>query len=122
VRVWLTFFSRIICVWLAQAVTIALDGKHKDREAVSLLLAALYPDTIKPEQMAMGVTKLLISAEDLALDVPKVSCTNWLTVIIAPTYNFFSSAPRCSILAEDTLCVFAVCDRRPTCSASSWGD
>lgn len=60
-------------IFVKKAVTIALDGKHKDREAVSLLLAALYPDTIKPEQMAMGVTKLLISAEDLALDVPKAA-------------------------------------------------
>lgn len=51
----------------------ALDGKHKDREEVSVLLSLLYPDTIKLEQMAMGLTKLLVGAEDLALDVPEAS-------------------------------------------------
>jgi len=55
-----------------KAVTMAFDGKHKDREAVSVLLGQLYPATIKEDQMALGFTKLLASAEDLTLDVPEV--------------------------------------------------
>eukprot|EP00873_Tetraselmis_striata_P037263 jgi/Tetstr1/457527/TSEL_044107.t1 len=60
-------------IFVKKAITMALDGKHKDREEVSVLLSSLYPDTIKPEQMAMGLTKLLVGAEDLALDVPEAS-------------------------------------------------
>ena len=62
-------------LFVKKAVTMALDGKHKDREAVSLLLADLRPEVIKEEQMKMGFSKLLASAEDLALDVPEVGAT-----------------------------------------------
>ena len=59
-------------LFVKKAVTMALDGKHKDREAVSVLLAALCPEVVKEEQMKLGFTKLLAAAEDLALDVPQV--------------------------------------------------
>jgi len=58
-------------LFVKKAIALALDGKHKDRELVSSLIAQLYPDTIKSEQIAMGFTKLLSTAEDLSLDVPE---------------------------------------------------
>ncbi|GAB4818113.1 hypothetical protein N2152v2_005159 [Parachlorella kessleri] len=57
-------------IFVKHAVQLAMDRKDRERELVSTLLVSLTPDTISPDQMALGFTRLLAGADDLALDIP----------------------------------------------------
>lgn len=57
-------------IFVKHAVQLALDRKNRERELVSQLLPALCPSTLPGEQLALGFTRLLAAAEDLALDCP----------------------------------------------------
>ena len=46
-----------------QAVVLGMEGKARERELVSSLLAALCPACLAPQHTAGGFTRLLSSAE-----------------------------------------------------------
>ncbi|DBB15681.1 TPA: hypothetical protein ACH3X3_003889 [Trebouxia sp. C0006] len=57
-------------IFVKQAVQIGMDRKDRERELVSALLSNLYPTSISQEEMAKGLTRLLLFTEDLQLDNP----------------------------------------------------
>lgn len=57
-------------IFVKHAIQLALDRKDREREMVSVLLASLTPSVIAPDQMALGFTRILAGADDLALDIP----------------------------------------------------
>lgn len=53
-----------------RAVTIAMDRKDREKEAISTLLSNLYGQYISPPQMQKGFVSILEGLDDLILDVP----------------------------------------------------
>ena len=47
----------------AQAILLALDRKDREREMVSVLLAALHPNTLSEDAIAQGFTSLMLACE-----------------------------------------------------------
>ena len=47
-----------------------MDRHDREKEMAAVLLSSLYADVIEPEQVSKGFSKLLDSADDLALDIP----------------------------------------------------
>ena len=46
-----------------QAILLALDRKDREREMVSVLLAALHPSTLSEAAIAQGFTALMLACE-----------------------------------------------------------
>ncbi len=47
----------------AQAILLALDRKDREREMVSVMLAALHPSTLSEDAIAQGFTSLMLACE-----------------------------------------------------------
>ena len=47
-----------------------MDRRDRERELISSLLPQLTPGVASPDQAALGFTRLLAGADDLALDIP----------------------------------------------------
>lgn len=56
--------------FIKKLVSVAMDRHDKEKEMAAVLLSALYADTIDPPQVHKGFIKLLISADDLIVDIP----------------------------------------------------
>lgn len=56
--------------FIKKLVSVAMDRHDKEKEMAAVLLSALYADTIEPPQVHKGFIKLLISADDLIVDIP----------------------------------------------------
>ncbi|EIE18312.1 MA3-domain-containing protein [Coccomyxa subellipsoidea C-169] len=57
-------------IFVKQAILLALDRRDREREMVSVLLAALNPKTVSEDSIAQGFTDLMLACEDLELDLP----------------------------------------------------
>ncbi|XP_002964316.2 programmed cell death protein 4 [Selaginella moellendorffii] len=67
--------------FVKRLISMALDRHDREKEMASVLLSALYADVMEPDQLAKGFTKLLESADDLALDIP--DATDVLALFLA---------------------------------------
>lgn len=56
--------------FVKKLVTMSMDRGDREKEAAAVLLSALYPHHIDPEQLQRGFERLLESVDDLAIDVP----------------------------------------------------
>lgn len=56
--------------FIKKLVSIAMDRHDKEKEMAAVLLSSLYVDTIDPPQVHKGFIKLLMSADDLIVDIP----------------------------------------------------
>eukprot|EP00252_Welwitschia_mirabilis_P010638 TRINITY_DN2402_c0_g1_i3.p1 TRINITY_DN2402_c0_g1~~TRINITY_DN2402_c0_g1_i3.p1 ORF type:complete len:701 (+),score=193.55 TRINITY_DN2402_c0_g1_i3:294-2396(+) len=56
--------------FVKKLISMAMDRHDRDKEKAAVLLSSLYADVIEPEQVSKGFSKLLESADDLALDIP----------------------------------------------------
>lgn len=54
-------------------MSMAMDKHHPQKKMASVLIYALYNDSIEPEKLAKGYMKLLMSEYHLKLDVPYVT-------------------------------------------------
>mmetsp|Transcript_19931 Transcript_19931/g.60231 ORF Transcript_19931/g.60231 Transcript_19931/m.60231 type:complete len:760 (-) Transcript_19931:626-2905(-) len=57
-------------MFVKQLVMRAMERKSRECEAASVLLAALHPKLIDPQQASLGFTRLLAAADDASLDTP----------------------------------------------------
>lgn len=89
----------------AQAITLAMDRKDREREMVSALLPQLVPGAVSDDQAALGFRRLLAGLDDLALDIPgaarlmelflgerRVGVGGWGGACIAPGNNGAAAA------------------------------
>ncbi|ETV67624.1 hypothetical protein H257_16219 [Aphanomyces astaci] len=53
-----------------RAITMSMDKHEREREAVSRLLSELYLNGLTPVELAQGFRRVIVSADDLALDIP----------------------------------------------------
>ncbi len=58
-----------------------MDKHEKERESVSRALSELYLNGLTPLQIAQGLRRALVSADDLELDIP--SAINMLSIFAA---------------------------------------
>uniref|UniRef100_A0A0C9RVH6 TSA: Wollemia nobilis Ref_Wollemi_Transcript_10948_2779 transcribed RNA sequence n=1 Tax=Wollemia nobilis TaxID=56998 RepID=A0A0C9RVH6_9CONI len=56
--------------FVKKLISMAMDRHDREKEMAAVLLSSLYADVIEPEQVSKGFSKLLDSADDLALDIP----------------------------------------------------
>ncbi|KAH9310627.1 hypothetical protein KI387_025662 [Taxus chinensis] len=56
--------------FVKKLISMAMDRHDREKEMAAVLLSSLYADMIEPEQVSKGFSKLLDSADDLALDIP----------------------------------------------------
>jgi len=56
--------------FVKKLISMAMDRHDREKEMAAVLLSSLYADVIEPEQVSKGLSKLLESADDLALDIP----------------------------------------------------
>lgn len=56
--------------FIKKLVSVAMDRHDKEKEMAAVLLSSLYADTIDPSQVHKGFIKLLMSADDLVVDIP----------------------------------------------------
>ena len=56
--------------FVKKLVTMSMDRGDREKEAAAVLLSALYPHHVDPEQLHRGFERLLESVDDLAIDVP----------------------------------------------------
>lgn len=59
--------------FVKRAVTMSIDRKDREREAVSILLSSMYPSTLSSVQIGKGFERLFERAEDLELDAPNLA-------------------------------------------------
>ena len=71
-----------------------MDRRDREREMVSALLPALSPAVVAPEQATLGFTRLLASADDLALDTPEAA--HLLSLFLGGWRCRAGGAPRCT--------------------------
>ncbi|DBA01575.1 TPA: hypothetical protein N0F65_011546 [Lagenidium giganteum] len=64
-----------------RAITMAMDKNDKEREMVSRLASELYLNGLTPSQIAMGFRRVLLLAEDLAIDIPNAK--SMLSIFVA---------------------------------------
>ncbi|EQC41902.1 hypothetical protein SDRG_00757 [Saprolegnia diclina VS20] len=64
-----------------RAITMSMDKHEKERESVSRLLSELYLNGLSPLEISQGFRRVLIVADDLALDIP--SAINMLSIFAA---------------------------------------
>ncbi|KAF0693866.1 Aste57867_15208 [Aphanomyces stellatus] len=64
-----------------RAITMSMDKHEREREAVSRLLSELYLNGLTPTELAQGFRRVLVSADDLALDIP--SAVHMLSIFAA---------------------------------------
>ncbi|CAL5223519.1 g6048 [Coccomyxa viridis] len=57
-------------IFVKQAIMLALDRKDREREMVSVLLAELHPRVLSEHEIGEGFTAIMLSCEDLELDIP----------------------------------------------------
>ena len=67
--------------FVKRAITMSMDKHEKERESVSRLLSELYLNGLSPLEISQGFRRVLISADDLALDIP--SAINMLSIFAA---------------------------------------
>lgn len=61
-------------VFVKYIIAMSMDRKDRERELTSLLLSELCASgVIPPDQAGLGFTRLLVGADDLALDVPNAA-------------------------------------------------
>jgi hypothetical protein len=61
-------------VFVKHIITMSMDRKDRERELTSCLLSELCANgVIPPDQAGLGFTRLLVGADDLALDVPNAA-------------------------------------------------
>lgn len=56
--------------FIKKLVSVAMDRRDKEKEMAAVLLSSLYADIIDPQQVYKGFIRLLISADDLIVDIP----------------------------------------------------
>jgi hypothetical protein len=57
--------------FVKKLISMAMDRHDREKEMAAVLLSSLYADVIEPEQVSKGFSKLLDTADDLALDIPE---------------------------------------------------
>ncbi|KAG6543294.1 hypothetical protein Mapa_015208 [Marchantia paleacea] len=67
--------------FVKKLISMAMDKHDREKEMASVLISALYNDTIEPDQLAKGYLKLLESVDDLKLDIP--DATDILALFLA---------------------------------------
>ncbi|OQR94623.1 programmed cell death protein [Achlya hypogyna] len=67
--------------FVKRAITMSMDKHEKERESVSRLLSELYLNGLSPLEISQGFRRVLITADDLALDIP--SAINMLSIFAA---------------------------------------
>eukprot|EP00892_Ulva_mutabilis_P003777 jgi/Ulvmu1/1771/UM118_0010.1 len=90
-----------------RALTLAMDRKDRDREAVSVLLSSLYGQYISPAMMQKGFVEVLEDFDGLLLDVPDAGhlmtlfiCRAITDDILPPSFVSRLTPPPASALAE----------------------
>ena len=56
--------------FVKKLISMEMDRHDREKEMAAVLLSSLYANVIEPEQVSKGFSKLLDSADDLALDIP----------------------------------------------------
>ncbi|CAI9116436.1 OLC1v1017578C4 [Oldenlandia corymbosa var. corymbosa] len=56
--------------FVKKLISVAMDRRDKEKEMAAVLLSALYADIIDPPQVYKGFIRLLMSADDLIVDIP----------------------------------------------------
>eukprot|EP01066_Platyproteum_vivax_P007932 Platyproteum_vivax@DN3226_c0_g1_i1.p1 len=56
--------------WVRLLIRGGMDGGNKQKEGAIKCLSSLYPDTIGPDDMQLGFSRLLASIDDMVLDCP----------------------------------------------------
>uniref|UniRef100_A0A0D6QWI4 MI domain-containing protein n=1 Tax=Araucaria cunninghamii TaxID=56994 RepID=A0A0D6QWI4_ARACU len=56
--------------FVKKLISMAMDRHDREKEMAAVLMSSLYADVIEAEQVSKGFSKLLESADDLALDIP----------------------------------------------------
>lgn len=64
-----------------RAITMSMDKHDKEREMVSRLISELYLNGLTPSQIATGFRRVLLLADDLAIDIPMAK--NMLAIFCA---------------------------------------
>ncbi|CAK4068653.1 unnamed protein product [Aphanomyces euteiches] len=64
-----------------RAITMSMDKHEREREWVSRLLSELYLNGLTPVELSQGFRRVLVSADDLALDIP--TAVNMLSIFAA---------------------------------------
>jgi programmed cell death protein 4 len=59
--------------FVKRAITMSIDRKDREREAVSILLSSMYPSTLSSVQIGKGFERLFERADDLELDAPNLA-------------------------------------------------
>lgn len=58
-------------IFIKQAVAASLDRRDRERELISILLPKLLPLSMPEDQVSAAFARLLVAADDLALDIPE---------------------------------------------------
>lgn len=53
-----------------RAITIAMDKHDKERELVSRLISELYLNGLSRSEIALGLRRVLLQANELQIDIP----------------------------------------------------
>jgi programmed cell death protein 4 len=54
-----------------RGITIAMDKHDKERELVSRLISELYLNGLSRSEIALGLRRVLLQANELQIDIPK---------------------------------------------------
>ncbi|XP_058104091.1 MA3 DOMAIN-CONTAINING TRANSLATION REGULATORY FACTOR 2 isoform X2 [Magnolia sinica] len=65
-------YPEYLFYFVKKLISMAMDRHDKEKEMASLLLSTLYADVIDPPEVYKGYSKLVESADDLAVDIPDV--------------------------------------------------
>ena len=76
--------------FVKKLVTMSMDRGDREKEAAAVLLSALYPHHVDPEQLQRGFERLLESVDDLAIDGPPPRTTSPCS---SPAPPWTTSAP-----------------------------